>query len=71
MGLSKLARVVEAYSRRLQTQERLTMEIANTIFKGLKAQGAAVSINAVHHCMTSRGIKNMKQLLSQIIYWHV
>ena len=57
VGLSKLARVVEAYSRRLQTQERLTMEIANTIFKGLKAQGAAVSIDAVHHCMTSRGIK--------------
>jgi GTP cyclohydrolase IA len=57
VGLSKLARVVEAYSRRLQTQERLTMEISNTIFKGLKAQGAAVSINAVHHCMTSRGIK--------------
>ena len=57
VGLSKLARVVEAYSRRLQTQERLTMEIANTIFKGLKAQGAAVSIDAAHHCMTSRGIK--------------
>ena len=57
VGLSKLARVVEAYSRRLQTQERLTMEIANTIFKGLKAQGAAISIDAVHHCMTSRGIK--------------
>jgi GTP cyclohydrolase IA len=57
VGLSKLARVVEAYSRRLQTQERLTMEIANTVFKGLKAQGAAVSIDAVHHCMTSRGIK--------------
>ncbi len=57
VGLSKLARVVEAYSRRLQTQERLTMEIANTIFKGLKAHGAAVSIEAVHHCMTSRGIK--------------
>jgi GTP cyclohydrolase I len=57
VGLSKLARVVEAYSRRLQTQERLTMEIANTIFKGLKAHGVAVSIDAVHHCMTSRGIK--------------
>jgi GTP cyclohydrolase I len=52
-----MAPIVEAYSRRLQTQERLTMEIANTIFKGLKAQGAAVSIDAVHHCMTSRGIK--------------
>ena len=57
VGLSKLARVVEAYSRRLQTQERLTMEIANTLTKGLKAHGAAVSIDAVHHCMTSRGIK--------------
>jgi GTP cyclohydrolase I len=57
VGLSKLARVVEAYSRRLQTQERLTMEIANTIFKGLKAHGAAASIDAIHHCMTSRGVK--------------
>jgi len=57
VGLSKLARVVEAYSRRLQTQERLTIEIAETVFKGLEAHGSAVSIDAVHHCMTSRGIK--------------
>ena len=56
VGLSKLARVVGSYSRRLQTQERLTMQIANAISKGLKAQGAAVSIDATHQCMTTRGV---------------
>ncbi|MCI5053788.1 MAG: GTP cyclohydrolase I FolE [Pelagibacteraceae bacterium] len=56
VGLSKLARVVEAYSRRLQTQERLTMQIANAINKGLKAHGTAVCIDAVHQCMTTRGV---------------
>tara|TARA_A100001388_G_C28737766_1_gene485118 strand:+ start:716 stop:1330 length:615 start_codon:yes stop_codon:yes gene_type:complete len=56
VGLSKLARVVGSYSRRLQTQERLTMQIANAISKGLKAQGTAVSIDATHQCMTTRGV---------------
>jgi GTP cyclohydrolase I len=56
VGLSKLARVVEAYSRRLQTQERLTMQIANAINKGLKAHGTAVCIDATHQCMTTRGV---------------
>ena len=56
VGLSKLARVVDGYSRRLQTQERLTMQIANAIYKGLKAHGAAVCIDAVHQCMTTRGV---------------
>ena len=56
VGLSKLARVVEAYSRRLQTQERLTMQIANSINKGLKAHGTAVCIDAIHQCMTTRGV---------------
>ena len=56
VGLSKLARVVEAYSRRLQTQERLTMQIANAINKGLKAHGTAVCVDAVHQCMTTRGV---------------
>ena len=56
VGLSKLARVVDAFSRRLQTQERLTMQIANAINKGLKAQGTAVCIDAVHQCMTTRGV---------------
>lgn len=56
VGLSKLARVVDAYSRRLQTQERLTMQIANAINKGLKAHGTAVCVDAVHQCMTTRGV---------------
>ena len=57
VGLSKLARVVEAFSRRLQTQERLTMQIAKTIMRVLQPRGVAVTIDAMHQCMTSRGIK--------------
>ena len=57
VGLSKLARVVEVFSKRLQTQERLTMQIANTLMEALDAKGVAVSIDATHQCMTMRGIK--------------
>mgnify|MGYP001276137232 FL=1 len=57
VGLSKLARVVEVFSKRLQTQERLTMQIAKTLMKALDAKGVAVSIDAAHQCMTMRGIK--------------
>ncbi len=57
VGLSKLARVVEVYSKRLQTQERLTMQIATTLMEALDAKGVAVSIDATHQCMTMRGIK--------------
>jgi len=57
VGLSKLARVVEAYSRRLQTQERLTMQIARLIMDVLKPRGVAVTVDASHQCMTNRGIK--------------
>ena len=57
VGLSKLARVVEVFSKRLQTQERLTMQIAKTIMEALDAKGVAVSIDATHQCMTMRGIK--------------
>ena len=57
VGLSKLARVVEVFSKRLQTQERLTMQIAKTLMKALNAKGVAVSIDATHQCMTMRGIK--------------
>ena len=60
VGLSKLARVVEAFSKRLQTQERLTMQIANTIMDVLQPRGVAVTIDAVHQCMTDRGIKKEK-----------
>ena len=57
VGLSKLARVVEAFSKRLQTQERLTMQIAKTIMHILQPRGVAVTIDAAHQCMTNRGIK--------------
>ena len=57
VGLSKLARVVEVFSKRLQTQERLTMQIATTIMEALNAKGVAVSIDSTHQCMTTRGIK--------------
>ena len=57
VGLSKLARVVEAFSKRLQTQERLTMQIAKTVMGVLQPRGVAVTIDAVHQCMTNRGIK--------------
>ena len=57
VGLSKLARVVEVFSKRLQTQERLTMQVADALMKSLDAKGVAVTIDASHQCMTMRGIK--------------
>ena len=60
VGLSKLARTVEIFSKRLQTQERLTMQIASTLMEALDAKGVAVTIDAAHQCMTMRGIKKEK-----------
>jgi GTP cyclohydrolase I len=60
VGLSKLARTVEVFSKRLQTQERLNMQIAKTLMQGLEAKGVAVTIDAAHQCMTMRGIKKEK-----------
>ena len=60
VGLSKLARTVEVFSKRLQTQERLTMQIASTLMGALDAKGVAVTIDAAHQCMTMRGIKKEK-----------
>ena len=54
VGLSKLARTVEIFSKRLQTQERLTMQVANTLMEALDAKGVAVTIDAAHQCMTMR-----------------
>ena len=60
VGLSKLARTVDIFSKRLQTQERLTMQIAQTLMNALDAKGVAVTIDAAHQCMTMRGIKKEK-----------
>ncbi len=57
LGVSKLARVVDCFARRLQTQERLTYQIADFIMNSLKPQGVAVVLEASHSCMTIRGIK--------------
>ena len=55
-GISKLARVVDAYAKRLQIQEKMTAQIANTIDEVLKPQGVGVILKATHHCMTTRGV---------------
>src|SRR5687767_1559111 len=57
LGISKLARLAETFSRRLQLQERLTTDIANTLFEGLKPIGVMVVIEAEHTCMTLRGVR--------------
>jgi GTP cyclohydrolase I len=56
IGISKLARVVDVYSRRLQVQEKLTAQVANAIEEVLKPRGVAVVIDATHQCMTMRGV---------------
>jgi len=57
VGISKLARVLNAFARRLQVQERLTAEVADCIWDGLKPHGVAVVIEASHACMTARGVR--------------
>jgi GTP cyclohydrolase I len=57
VGLSKLARIVDTFARRLQTQEALTAQIAGAIEDGLRSRGVAVMIEAEHSCMTMRGVK--------------
>jgi GTP cyclohydrolase I len=60
VGLSKIARVVEIYARRLQTQETMTAQIAEAISTALKPRGVAVYIDAAHQCMTTRGVRHPK-----------
>lgn len=56
VGISKLSRLVAAYARRLQLQERLTRQIARTLFETLRPKGVAVIVEASHHCMSTRGV---------------
>jgi GTP cyclohydrolase I len=68
-GISKLVRVVEAYTRRLQVQERLTSEIAQCINDTLKPRGVAVVVEAQHQCMTTRGVnkKNVRMVTNEML----
>jgi GTP cyclohydrolase IA len=69
LGISKLARLAETFSRRLQLQERLTTDIANTLYVGLKPVGVMVVIEAEHTCMTLRGVRkaNAKTITSAVL----
>ena len=62
VGLSKLPRIVEVFARRLQVQERLTQQIADTLFKYLKPQGVGVVIEARHLCMMMRGVEKQNSV---------
>lgn len=64
VGISKLARVVEVFSHRLQLQERLTSQIANAINECLEPKGVAVIIKAKHHCICHRGVQHRKTLMT-------
>ena len=69
VGISKLARVVDAYARRLQVQEKLTAQIAHCIDMVLKPRGVGVVIDAVHQCMTTRGVhkRGVSMITSQML----
>ena len=64
IGLSKIPRLVDAFAKRLQVQERLTVQIADTLFRKLKPKGVGVVLEARHLCMTMRGIKNVSSSAS-------
>ena len=63
VGVSKLARLIEVYSRRLQIQEQLTTQIADSITKVLEAKGVMVILEAQHFCMTSRGVEKQESIM--------
>jgi len=69
LGLSKIARLVEMFSRRLQVQERLTTQIANTLNEALEPRGVAVVVEAIHLCMLMRGVEkqNSKAITSAML----
>lgn len=68
IGISKLARVVEVFARRLQIQEKLTVQIAETLQKYIKPLGVAVKISALHSCMTLRGVMKNDTVMNTMHY---
>lgn len=68
IGISKLARIMEAFSRRLQIQEELTFQIANALYTELNSFGVAVIIQAQHMCMTCRGIQKQNSIMSTSVF---
>ena len=68
VGISKIARVVDIYSRRLQIQERMTAEIAQALYKHLKPYGVAVRVSASHSCMEMRGVLKENSALDSFYY---
>jgi GTP cyclohydrolase I len=62
VGFSKIPRLVDVFARRLQVQERLTSQIANTLMELVQPQGVAVVIEAIHHCMTMRGVQKQNSV---------
>lgn len=71
LGVSKLARIVESFAKRLQVQERLTMQIADFLMENIKPQGVAVVLEASHSCMTIRGIKKPGSVMVTSTAWHI
>ena len=69
VGISKLARIVDVFAKRLQTQETMTSQIANSIQNNLNPKGVAVFISAEHHCMSSRGVESTRGYEYNIFYW--
>lgn len=67
VGLSKLARVVDAFAQRLQVQERMTQEIATAIYEHLDARAAGVVLRATHHCMSCRGVRKRAQMVTSCL----
>ena len=63
IGLSKISRLVDVYARRLQVQERLTMQIAQTLFEGLQPQGVGVVLEGLHLCSIMRGVRKQNNLM--------
>lgn len=68
IGISKLARIVEVFARRLQIQEKMTVQIAETLQKYVKPLGVAVKISALHSCMTLRGVKQNDTVMATMHY---